>query len=152
MADLVPELREQYELARQLELTVTNGAVAQFFATADFRGYYADYLFRKSRTQVLLLETNNLLIDLRAGVMSILEGFKKTHRYIDVLKADQEFRIMKSENRRRRKLIGKGNLGDPDVDKVTVVTGAKTIDGVNVSVLEAADSAGSHNGNSHPGT
>ena len=50
-----------------------------------------------------------------------LEPFKRLHRYLDVRKAYEELRRSALDNTRRQALQDKGSLGDPDIERVTLV-------------------------------
>jgi len=88
-----------------------------------FKSYYPEYLFRKQQSRRFLVDTNCLMIDLLPGEGSALEYFKQMHRSIDVLKAEQEFTKFQLENHRRKKLLVKEDYGDPDIEKVTLISG-----------------------------
>lgn len=105
--------------------------------TGVFRPYYAEYLYRRLMTRRFPVDTNNLLIDIEPGTGSTLERFKLAHRSIDVLKALADKVRLDLENERRRSLLDAGRLGDPDIERVTVVTG-EGVD-LNVDVSEGGD-------------
>lgn len=132
MIDTVPELRLRYQLARELDGADEDGggAVAELLDDdAAFEAAYPDYLFRTSRTQKIVLDTNNLVVDVRPGRGSVMEAFKRAHRLLDVRRAELE-------NVRREKLIDNGRYGDPEIEKVTVVTGDGLKGLVNVAGLD----------------
>jgi hypothetical protein len=120
MIDIVPDLRSEYEALSEDEKASFLEQEDKF--TDDF---YWEYLFRKRNIRRFVVDTNNLVIDIEVGTGSALEEFKKLHRYIDVLKASEERDKMKLENKRRQKLLAKDKLSDPEIEKVTVVTGSK---------------------------
>jgi hypothetical protein len=144
MVQYVPHLREQYEIAKSLDQAAraegkSAGEVDALFAdNSRFKECYADYVFRKQQSRRFLVETNNLLVDIVPGEGSALEPFKLAHRGIDVLKVVEEQKKMALENERRLKLIREANnYGDPDIEKVTVVTATDKAGGkVNVSILD----------------
>jgi hypothetical protein len=63
-------------------------------------------------------------IEALAGTEPLLEHFKRTHRAIDMYKAEQEFYKQQLENLRRLELIRKKDFGDPEFDK-TIISDAK---------------------------
>ena len=132
MVDLVPDLRAEY-------LTMDEQKRDQIFDDeARFKKYYHEYLFRKENTRRFLVDANNLIVDIEVGSGTSLENFKKLHRYIDVLKAYTEKEKAELENIRRQKLIDAKRLGDPEIDKATVVAGIKNLsDGVNIDLLNS---------------
>ncbi len=144
MTEYVPEIRAEYEGLDETEKDafikdgLTPEERKEFKAIADANGkkvflkenccfenpdLYYEYLFRKKYSRRFLVDTNNLILDLEAGTGSALEAFKKLHRYVDVLKAIEEKEKMNEENQRRQKLIDSNKLGDPDIEKVTIITG-----------------------------
>lgn len=138
MADVVPELRLAYRVARELDAATgdTGAAVQAFFGDdGQFEGYYPDFVFRKGRTRKIVLDTNNVVVDVLPGRVSLMEAFKRAHRLIDVKKAEQELI-------RRQKLIDAGHYGDPEVDKVTVITGKADATLVNVAAATEAVETG----------
>lgn len=66
------------------------------------------------------------MIDIQAGKGTALEGFKLAHRGIDASTANEKKKKVKIENKRRKKLIKNGNFGDPDIERLVIVTGDKT--------------------------
>lgn len=88
------------------------------------RDRLAEYILRKRHTRQLVLDTNNVLLSLMVDNNSIIEPFKQLHRYIDVLSALSDMESKRLENRRREARIDAGRLGDPEVEKVTVVAPA----------------------------
>jgi len=120
MVDIVPDLRSEYE-------ALSKDDKASFLEQEDnfTDDLYWEYLFRKRNIRRFVVDTNNLIADIEVGTGSALESFKKLHRYIDVLKASKEMDKMELENKRRQKLLAKGKLSDPDIEKVTVVTDGK---------------------------
>ena len=50
-----------------------------------------------------------------------LEPFKAAHRFVDVLSASADTESKRIENARRQARLDADELGDPDVDRVTVV-------------------------------
>ena len=124
MVSYVPELRLQ---ARAGRLDASD--------LAPFKTRYAEYLFRKEMTRRFLVDSNNLLIDIEPGTGSALEPFKLAHRSVDVGKALAERDRLQLENERRRALLAQERLGDPDIERVTIVSpgtaSSIVVDGVN---------------------
>ncbi|MGH9870393.1 MAG: hypothetical protein ACREAA_19845 [Candidatus Polarisedimenticolia bacterium] len=86
------------------------------------RDLLPDYVLRKQHTRRFLLDTNNVLLSRAVDPASSLEPFKSLHRYLDVLSAAADLEAKQIENRRRQRRIDIDKLGDPDVERVTVVT------------------------------
>jgi len=107
------------------ELEVHREVLLRYSDQGIFIAFYPEYLLRKRQGSPFLLDTGNLVIDIVPGKGSALESFKLMHRGIDVLKAFEEKTRMELENKRRDKLIDARKYGDPDIEKVTIVTGAK---------------------------
>ncbi len=82
---------------------------------------YFDYILRKRHTRRIMLDTNNLLLTREVDSATSLEPFKGLHRLIDVLKANEEFNKITLENERKRARLDAKKLGDPDIEKLTVV-------------------------------
>jgi len=127
MMDYVPDLRLKY-LKAQKALPDDKKETSAFDLLKDktFKDFYPEYLFRKEQTRRFLVDTNCLMIDLLPGEGSALEPFKQMHRAIDVLKAEQERMKMSLDNERRKKLIKAHKYGDPDIEKVVVVSDKDT--------------------------
>ncbi|MFA6093283.1 MAG: hypothetical protein WCU88_10380 [Elusimicrobiota bacterium] len=117
MADYVPALATAFEADPGADTWENLGDGTKQLV----RDRYLDYLFLRENTRRFLLETNNLLLDLDAGASPALEDFKRLHRYVDVLKALEEKERLRLENVRRQDLITARKLGDPDIERVTVV-------------------------------
>jgi hypothetical protein len=88
------------------------------------RAAYHRYLLRRETGRRVAVDTANLLIEVEVSRGAALEPFKRLHRYIDVLKEDEERRRRHLDNERRSKLLSKDRLGDPDIEAVTVVSEA----------------------------
>jgi len=88
---------------------------------ARYRQAYHRYLALRETGRVVALDTANLVIDIETGAAVALEPFKRLHRYLDVLKAQEEYRRGQLDNARREALLGAGRLGDPDIEHLTVV-------------------------------
>ena len=101
------------------------------------RGQYHRYLLIRRYTRMFPVDSNNLLLDLELGKTPALEEFKRLHRYVDVLKAVEEQQRLDLENERREKLLEEERLGDPDIEKVTVIGTASELEPVvNVDINE----------------
>lgn len=87
------------------------------------RENYHRFLMTRGATRRTVLDTNNLVVDLDVGDTPALEDFKRLHRYLDVLKELEERHRRRLENQRLGERLGKGLLGDPDIERMTVVTG-----------------------------
>lgn len=104
---------------------------------AFIRNHYHRYLLIRRYTRSFPVDSNNLLLDLELGKTPALEEFKRLHRYVDVLKAIEEQHHLDLENERREKLLEDERLGDPDIEKVTVVGSASEVGSiVNVDLNE----------------
>ena len=142
IAQRIPHLRVGLAVAeaqdeRQRALGLPSPHVEAFFADLEqFRNSYADYVFRLAHSRRFPVDTNALVVDLIRGKGSAFEPFKLAHRGIDVLRAAEETTKLALENNRRAALLGKNNLGDPDIEKVTVVTTHKDAGPVNISIVE----------------
>jgi hypothetical protein len=79
-----------------------------------FRRYYYEYVVRKRHLRFVVVDTNNVVLNLFTSDDSALEPFKRAHRYLDVLKAEQDVE-------RRRRLLAAGDLADPDIETVVRV-------------------------------
>ncbi len=62
-----------------------------------------------------------------AMLSAMLEDFKLIHRAVDVKKAQAEARHAELENLRLAARLPKGELGDPDIDKVVVVGSGQNV-------------------------
>ncbi|MEI7996066.1 MAG: hypothetical protein WCH01_14305, partial [Methylococcaceae bacterium] len=80
-----------------------------------------DYILRSRHTRRIMLDTNNLLLRREVDSATTLEPFKGLHRVIDVLTANEEFNKITLENARKWARLNAAKLGDPDIDKLTVV-------------------------------
>jgi exonuclease V gamma subunit len=112
MVSYVPELRL---LERAGRLPVDD--------LSQFKSHYAEYLFRKEMSRRFLVDSDNLLIDIEPGTGSALEPFKLAHRSVDVSRAMAERDRLLLENERRRALLAEQRLGDPDIERVTMING-----------------------------
>jgi hypothetical protein len=88
---------------------------------------YHRYLMYRESGRLVTIDTPNLVLDLEASSSPALEPFKRLHRYVDVLKEFEEMRRRTFENRRRNDLIDQGELGDPEIDRVTLVSASSKL-------------------------
>ena len=113
---------------------------------AVLRVRYHDYLLRSRHSRRIVVDTNNVLLSREVDRTPTLEPFKALHRGADVLTAFEELAATRRENERRRRLLDTDRLGDPDIDKLTVVTGSgQTVD---LAALDAFGEEPSHDGDS----
>jgi hypothetical protein len=91
-------------------------------AQAAVLGSYHRYLLLRDSGRLVTVDTANLVLELEASTGVALEPFKRLHRYIDVLKEEEERRRRALDNTRRNRLLADGRLGDPDIERVTVVS------------------------------
>ena len=85
------------------------------------RSHYFQYLLRKRHTRRILLDTNNVMLTLEVDNTKTLEPYKDAHRIIDVLSAIEDLSQKSIDNERRQLRIDYDMLGDPEIEKVTVV-------------------------------
>ena len=114
----------------ELFLETYRELLCRYSSQGIFTTFYPEYLLRKNQGSAFLLDTGNLVVDIIPGTGSSLESFKLMHRGLDVLKVLEEKIRMELENKRRDKLIDAAKYGDPDIEKVTIVTGAKEAAGL----------------------
>ena len=89
---------------------------------------WAEYLFKKNATRRFLVDSNNLYVSLLLGNGVALEPFKRVHRFIDVLRADEERKAEALKNERRNLLKADAQLFDPDIAKVVIAGGSSADD------------------------
>ena len=147
MIKFVPKLRLAYHKAKAKvkhpKTEEDKNAVENFINNYDlFREYYAEYKFREDLSRRFLVDTNNLVLDILPGEGSALEGFKLAHRGVDVLTAIEKKEKLKLENRRRKRLLKEGKLGDPDIDKLIIVSDNKLL----TSLVACTDDSDSNDG------
>jgi hypothetical protein len=94
------------------------------------RRRFHDFLLVRGNSTRIAVDTNSVVLDLEVGKTPALETFKRLHRYIDVLKELEERLHRRLENVRRMQRLHAGLLADPDIDRVTVVTGAASASGL----------------------
>lgn len=70
---------------------------------------------------LVIVPSTSLYIECLVGTHPLLEDFKLIHRALDVKKVQAEVRHAELENIRLAARAMKGELGDPDIDKVVVV-------------------------------
>jgi hypothetical protein len=115
------------EMVAVLGALVPPGLPALTWATlseaqkAKFRDHYHLFLMLRESGRLVTLDTANLVLDLEISTTPALEPFKRLHRYLDVRKAYEELRRGALDNARRQALQDKGSLGDPDIERVTLV-------------------------------
>jgi hypothetical protein len=88
---------------------------------ATLRAAYHRFLMLRESGRLVPLDTANLVVDLEVGQSAALEPFKRLHRYVDVLKEYEEYLRRHLESSRRDALLKINRLGDPDVERVTLV-------------------------------
>lgn len=73
----------------------------------------------------VVLPTGKVWMEALKGGQALLEPFKLAHRGLDVLKVEEEVRRDRIDNLRRVQRIGQTDplLGDPDIEKTTIVRG-----------------------------
>ena len=147
---VIAEMREYFSdvylalSGESLDLTWEQCSAAQ---QALMVSRYYDYLLRKRHTRRIVLDTNNLLLTREVDSRTTLEPFKGLHRVIDVLRAGEDMRAVALENERKRLRLDAAKLGDPDVDKVTVVAaGAAAADLAALDGLDAGPGGGTGSG------
>jgi hypothetical protein len=128
--DVVQEMRDFFEVVR---LALINEAFDVAFDSlstehkALLREYYYDHLVRRRYTRRILVDTNNVLLTREVDTTSTLEPYKEMHRLLDVLKTGEALSEQRLENERRKLRIEANLLGDPSIDKLTVVAGTKSM-------------------------
>jgi hypothetical protein len=115
MTEVLPALAEPDDDARLAWATLDHGR------QAAFRAAYHRFLMLRESGQLIALDTANLVLDLEVGAAPALEGFKRLHRYVDVLKEFEEYQRRHLEGRRRQLLLDSNRLGDPEIERVSVV-------------------------------
>jgi len=81
---------------------------------------YHRYLVLRDSGRLVSVDTANVLLDVKVSQGATLEPFKRLHRYIDVLKEEEERRRRHLDNERRARLLDVGKLADPDIERVIV--------------------------------
>jgi hypothetical protein len=89
----------------------------------EVRRNYHGYLMLRESGRLVTIDTANLVLDLEVGRSAALEPFKRLHRYIDVMKENEEMRRRQLENTRRTRLLTAGRLADPEIERVAVAAG-----------------------------
>jgi len=84
-------------------------------------------LLSKQDPEMVVVPSNSLYIEALPGTHPLLEDFKLMHRAIDVKKAQAELRKAELENLRLAARLANAEYGDPDIDKVVVVSGEKNV-------------------------
>jgi hypothetical protein len=118
MGALLPQVDERLQLE-----ALPNPSWGELTAQTrdEIRDRFHEFLLAREHTRRFLLETNNILLDMEIGTTSAVEDFKRLHRYIDVLKVFEEREGVRVENVRRAELLRADRLGDPRMDKLTIV-------------------------------
>ncbi|WP_378173959.1 hypothetical protein [Aquimarina sp. SS2-1] len=116
----LPRLDKQLILEGEIIRNV-DGKLSYEISTEE----WGTYLFKKNATRRFLVDSNNLYVSLLLGSGVALEPFKRAHRFIDVLKADEERKAEVLKNDRRELLKNTPNNFDPDISKVVVAAHSK---------------------------
>jgi len=87
----------------------------------EARARYHEFVMLRESGRLVTIDTANLVLDLELGGSAVLEPFKRLHRYVDVMKEYEELHRREIDNRRRKALVDRDQLGDPDIERVTVV-------------------------------
>jgi len=103
---------------------------------AEVRARYHEFLMLRDSGRLVTLDSANLVLDLELGRSAVLEPFKRLHRYLDVMKEYEELRRRQADNRRRVALLDDNRLGDPDIERVTVVGNLAELNGAVVLDVE----------------
>jgi hypothetical protein len=74
--------------------------------------------------EIVVVPTDALFIEALPADQPILEDFKLRHRAADAERAEAEATKARLENVRRGARILEGELADPDIEKMTIITGA----------------------------
>ncbi len=122
------------EVLRDIDTATLSWATLAETAKATLRGRYFDYLLRNLHSRRILVDSNDVILTREVDTMTSLEPFKAMHRYIDVLSAYEDVVAKRLENQRYSARLGKGRLGDPNIDRMTVFAGS-----ANVNDLVALD-------------
>ncbi|NVK47596.1 MAG: hypothetical protein HWE33_14965 [Rhodobacteraceae bacterium] len=122
--EAIAEARENFaDVYRALKDMAVDVAWADLDETqrAVLRARYFELLLRRQHTRRIVLDTNNLMLTREVDDATTLEPFKGLHRVIDVLSANAAVRAETLEADRLSDRLDAGHLGDPDIDKLTVV-------------------------------
>lgn len=115
MADLLPPVAAALAGVRDWSLL----SEAQ---RAVVRANYHEWIVLRDSGRLVPIETSNVVLDLEVGPSPILEPFKRLHRYIDVMREYEVMRKNYLENTRREALLKAGRLGDPEIERISVVS------------------------------
>ncbi|MBD8869305.1 hypothetical protein [Nocardioides donggukensis] len=113
-AALFPELRG----------ALTDGATWASLVEVDrerVRARRAEFVLHERHTRRITLDSDDLMLSLLVDHSQSLEPFKAAHRFVDVLSASADTESKRIENARRQARLDANQLGDPDIDRVTVV-------------------------------
>lgn len=128
--EVVREMRDYFDAVRAV---LTDHPYMVSFADLDgqekslVREFRYDHLVRRRYTRRILVDTNNVLLTREVDSTATLEPYKEIHRLLDVLKTGEELKEDQLENERRRKRIDAELLGDPAIEKLTVVAGTNSV-------------------------
>lgn len=112
------------------------------------RDRYYDYILRSRHSRRILVDTNNLLLTREVDATPTLEPFKALHRAADVLTVYEDLTARRRENDRLQRRLDADRLGDPDVDKLTVVTGSNQVNDLAALDTLSEDPTGAKNDDS----
>jgi hypothetical protein len=129
MLELMPGLRQKLIALRTS--TDDGDEEAPPFTWNDLEDKQRDYLIsvyhefrlRREHTRRFVVDTNSLILNLYSGSGSTLEPFKRAHRFLDVVKAATEVE-------RRKALLAHEQYGDPDIERVVLVSDKAGLSGL----------------------
>ena len=84
-------------------------------------------LLSREAPEMVIVPSDSLYIEALPGTRPLLEDFKLIHRAIDVKRAQAEDRKAEFENLRLGARLANEELGDPDVDKVVLVSNGQEV-------------------------
>jgi hypothetical protein len=103
---------------------------------------WGEYLYRKNNTRRFIVDSNNVYLNIRASGGAALEPFKRAHRYLDVLKANEELKAAMLKNHRRQTHLDQAGEYDPDIQKVVIVGDGTTATAATTAAISGAHSTG----------
>jgi hypothetical protein len=83
----------------------------------------------------IVIPTHSLFIESLVDANSLLEEYKAKQRQLDVFKVGEEVRRAGIDNVRRAARLLKGERGDPDFEKQTIVAGVNAAPSIDVDSL-----------------